>query len=160
MFLIIIWVSFGLRVLPDTHMNSRSEEDIALKTGNNGAELLHGGDLCGFAAGRRQHFHENEVRLVLRQILAAVAALHARGIAHCDIKPENILLSSRHGPHNWPEERAKLVDSKYPAEHWLIPLRHLARSCQQTAQYRHSAWYNKCECLHGAECLTLQMMPP
>ncbi|CAI5728088.1 unnamed protein product [Hyaloperonospora brassicae] len=36
---------------------------------------------------------ENALRNILRQLLQAVAALHARGITHRDIKPSNILVS-------------------------------------------------------------------
>lgn len=34
----------------------------------------------------------DRVELVMRQLLAAVGALHARGVIHADLKPENIML--------------------------------------------------------------------
>ena len=55
-------------------------------------ELVRGGELFDRIV-EKQHFDEPTTRLVMKQLLEAVAYLHARGIAHRDIKPENILLA-------------------------------------------------------------------
>ena len=45
----------------------------------------------------QRKFSEDEAREVVRQLALALAALHAIGIAHCDVKPENLALCPRHG---------------------------------------------------------------
>lgn len=57
------------------------------------ADYLAGGDL--HAAGGDGPCSEAEASRVVRQLLEALAHLHGQGIAHCDVKPENVLLSSR-----------------------------------------------------------------
>lgn len=47
----------------------------------------------------------DRVELVMRQVLAAVAILHARGVVHADLKPENIMLCPHDGG-----ERVRLLD--------------------------------------------------
>lgn len=42
--------------------------------------------------GGRPELHA-EVAAVMRDIFAAVAFLHQHGVVHCDLKPENVLLS-------------------------------------------------------------------
>jgi serine/threonine protein kinase len=42
-----------------------------------------------------QQFSERTARAIFGQPLSAVAAMHARRIAHCDIKSENVLLDAR-----------------------------------------------------------------
>ena len=63
------------------------------------ADLVPGGDLQRAAFSAKgsplRRFSEQEASQVVRQLLEALAFLHSRGIAHCDVKPENILLSSR-----------------------------------------------------------------
>ncbi len=52
-------------------------------------QIVSGTDLQAFAKGRRFE----AVRGVLGGVLAALASLHARGILHGDVKPENILVT-------------------------------------------------------------------
>jgi len=46
----------------------------------------------------RRRFEEPQVRWVMRQLFAGLAACHAAHLVHCDVKPENILLFPRLGP--------------------------------------------------------------
>jgi serine/threonine protein kinase len=43
---------------------------------------------------------------ILRQIGAALDAVHAAGVAHCDLKPENVMLQ----PLSDGSEQVKLID--------------------------------------------------
>jgi len=55
-------------------------------------ELMTGGDLLE-AIRKKKVFSEKEACRVFIQIMTAIAYLHANGIAHRDIKPDNILLN-------------------------------------------------------------------
>ncbi|KAH8069026.1 serine/threonine kinase [Aureococcus anophagefferens] len=57
-------------------------------------ELCTGGDLFERVAARRR-FGERDAARAARDVVAGLEALHGRGILHLDIKPENILYSSR-----------------------------------------------------------------
>lgn len=74
-------------------------------------ELCSGGDLCRRYMASAQRPSEPEMRRIMAQLCDAVAYLHARSIAHCDLKPENVLLDG--------EGNVKLSDfglSRRPAD--------------------------------------------
>lgn len=58
-------------------------------------ELSSGGDLFDRIV-KKKCYPEHEAKVVMTQILQAMAYLHERNIAHRDIKPENILLVNKH----------------------------------------------------------------
>lgn len=47
--------------------------------------------ICGIFQGR---LSERTTRFLIYQILIALKFLHSQNIVHCDLKPENVLLSS------------------------------------------------------------------
>lgn len=66
-----------------------SEDKMYLVT-----ELMRGGDLFQHLASRST-FSELEAVRLARQITSAVAAIHAVGVVHCDLKPSNILVAEK-----------------------------------------------------------------
>lgn len=56
-------------------------------------EYLEGQDLAAFVAGRGP-LSPNELALVLRPLCHALAAAHAAGVVHRDVKPENVFLAA------------------------------------------------------------------
>lgn len=56
-------------------------------------ELITGGDLLSYI-DIRGTLTEPQTAVIVRQILKAVAYLHNHGIAHRDVKPENVLMTS------------------------------------------------------------------
>lgn len=76
--------------------------DGALKLGDDTVllvtELAAGGELFDRLVDAG-NFNEMTARHVMWQLLSALAHLHARGLVHRDVKPENILVTSpAHGP--------------------------------------------------------------
>lgn len=67
-------------------------------------EYLAGGELLDMIT-ESDHLSEKNSKQVIREVLQAVQYLHARGIVHRDVKPENILCVNR----AWPL-RVKLTD--------------------------------------------------
>lgn len=67
-------------------------------------EYLAGGELLDLIT-ESDHLSEKNSKQVIREVLQAVQYLHARGIVHRDVKPENILCVNR----AWPL-RVKLTD--------------------------------------------------
>jgi len=57
-------------------------------------ELCEGGELYD-RIQQKQFYPEHEAKLLIRNLLAAVAFVHGKGIMHRDLKPENILLASK-----------------------------------------------------------------
>ncbi|XP_056269276.1 uncharacterized protein LOC130193010 isoform X2 [Pseudoliparis swirei] len=68
-------------------------------------ELVSGGELFDFLA-QKESLSEEEATQFIKQILEGVNYLHARKIAHFDLKPENIMLLDK----NAPLPRIKLID--------------------------------------------------
>ncbi|XP_062926531.1 serine/threonine-protein kinase ULK3 [Mobula hypostoma] len=61
-------------------------------------EYCAGGDLSHFIRSRRA-LPEHVARRFLQQLASALQYLHQRNISHLDLKPQNVLLSSRTCPH-------------------------------------------------------------
>nr|XP_057931392.1 death-associated protein kinase 2 isoform X3 [Doryrhamphus excisus] len=68
-------------------------------------ELVSGGELFDFLA-RKESLCEEEATQFIKQILDGVQYLHAKRIAHFDLKPENIMLLDR----NVSLPRIKIID--------------------------------------------------
>ncbi|XP_068851584.1 death-associated protein kinase 2-like isoform X1 [Aphelocoma coerulescens] len=68
-------------------------------------ELISGGELFDFIA-EKEMLSEEEAIEFLAQILCGVEYLHARLIAHFDLKPENIMLQEKDVPKPW----IKIID--------------------------------------------------
>jgi len=83
----------------------------------------------------RRRFEESQVRWVMRQLISALASVHAAGLVHCDVKPENLLLFARLGPCGEPV--LKLCDLGQAAPAGEVP------------SYVGTRWYRAPECLLG-----------
>ncbi|KFD62738.1 hypothetical protein M514_25119 [Trichuris suis] len=71
----------------------------------------NGGDLADYLQAKGT-LSEDTIRLLLRQIAAAIKAINSRGIVHRDLKPQNILLCNlTNNPNPEPQEiRLKIAD--------------------------------------------------
>lgn len=69
-------------------------------------ELLGGGELL-HRINKTSSFTDSQARHYFRQMVQAVAYMHQKGIAHCDLKPENVLFE---GPSS---EHLKLIDFSF-----------------------------------------------
>uniref|UniRef100_A0A1B6BY53 Protein kinase domain-containing protein n=1 Tax=Clastoptera arizonana TaxID=38151 RepID=A0A1B6BY53_9HEMI len=74
-------------------------------------EYCNGGDLADYLAVKVT-LSEDTIRLFLQQLAGAMKALHAKGVVHRDLKPQNILLShTGHRPSPQPQHiRLKIAD--------------------------------------------------
>merc|ERR1719238_800797 len=57
-------------------------------------ELCEGGELYD-RIQQKQYYPEQEGKVLIQNLLQAVAFIHSKGIMHRDLKPENILLASK-----------------------------------------------------------------
>jgi serine/threonine protein kinase len=48
------------------------------------------------------------ILVIAAQVASALAALHAGGVVHCDLKPDNVLVLQEPGPGGWPQ--VKVID--------------------------------------------------
>ncbi len=69
-------------------------------------EYLEGESLSVLAS--RRGLPVGTILAIAAQIASAVAALHAAGIVHCDLKPDNVFVLDELGPGGWP--RIKVID--------------------------------------------------
>ena len=78
-------------------------------------EIMHGGELFD-AIIARGSFPEAEARLLLRQLLSALAYCHSLGVVHRDLKPENVLFEAA-GKTGGADGSLKIIDFGYAALH-------------------------------------------
>ncbi|RKP22619.1 kinase-like domain-containing protein [Syncephalis pseudoplumigaleata] len=62
-------------------------------------EFAAGGDLLSYATRRGFRLPEEKVQAITRQIVAALLHINARGVAHFDIKPGNVLFKDAEHSH-------------------------------------------------------------
>ncbi|RKP23010.1 kinase-like domain-containing protein [Syncephalis pseudoplumigaleata] len=62
-------------------------------------EYAHGGDLFTYAKRYGFKLPEEDVRTITRQIVAALQHINARGVAHFDLKPANVLFRDAEHSH-------------------------------------------------------------
>ncbi|XP_039292868.1 serine/threonine-protein kinase unc-51 isoform X2 [Nilaparvata lugens] len=70
-------------------------------------EYCNGGDLADYL-GVKGTLSEDTIRLFLTQLAGAMKALHAKGVVHRDLKPQNILLSHNGQRPSPPPQHIKL----------------------------------------------------
>lgn len=57
-------------------------------------EYCDGGDLYSLILARDGGLHQDEADCFFKQLIRGVVYMHSMGIAHCDLKPENLLLTT------------------------------------------------------------------
>ena len=68
---------------------------LSLETGGLITDLQEQGNLTSFLRSLKRPFSNGELWFVFEQLLEAVAYIHDQGVVHADLKPDNVLLSSR-----------------------------------------------------------------
>lgn len=69
-------------------------------------DLVDGENLAGLL--ERGRIEIGAVAAIGAQIADAMASMHDRGVVHCDLKPDNIIVMYQHGLAGWPQ--VKVVD--------------------------------------------------
>ncbi len=69
-------------------------------------ELVDGENLASLL--ERGRIEIGAIAAIGAQVADALAAMHERGIVHCDLKPDNVIVMYQHGLAGWPE--VKVVD--------------------------------------------------
>lgn len=78
----------------------------------------HLGDLLSY--GGKSHLEESRAKILITQLVSAVAHLHSRGICHRDIKLQNILMEHR----DYVTAQIKLIDFGFATNYaGLCPLK-------------------------------------
>ena len=65
-----------------------------------GGELFDAIQKSHITSSRKHHYTEEDASTITQQLLFALQDIHARGIVHKDIKPENILLLNKEDSHS------------------------------------------------------------
>lgn len=103
-----------LRQAPTTWEECKRLPEIRAAAAARGPHIIalleavrHGNELCLIfeyadsdllrCLGPSRRCDEPQVRWAMRQVLAALATIHAAGLVHCDVKPENMLLLQTRG---------------------------------------------------------------
>jgi serine/threonine protein kinase len=100
------------------------EHELARRAQHPGLLEIHGADqtshgvpyvvmeyLDGESLGALADRHALPIATIVAiatQVASALAALHAGGVIHCDVKPENVFVLYEPGPGGWP--RVKVID--------------------------------------------------
>ena len=90
--------SFSKRALRDTLEGSDAGDDRSSSSFSERQSSLR----------ESPYFSVKALRVVAKQVLVALEFMHARGVIHCDVKPENIVL--RRGDANARRRRVKVID--------------------------------------------------
>jgi serine/threonine protein kinase len=100
-------------------------------------ERVAGLDL--FEVLRIERLPFEEVRVVLRQLLSALAVLHSRGLIHKDLKLENVMLTTGD---NGEARRVKLIDFDTLTPWSPVVARDVLGSDQYIAPEAYAGWYS------------------
>ena len=89
-------------ILPIEKENSNEIKDESKKSNEKIyyeiMEYASNGELKDYVQGRATRFPENISAKIFAQIVSTVKYLHKNNIAHCDIKPENVLMNINYRP--------------------------------------------------------------
>jgi len=84
-------------------------------------ECCEGGELFD-RIKQRAHYSERDAQVVLKQLVEATAYMHSHKIAHCDLKPDNILFSTD-------DERSPIKIIDFGMSKHLEKRQHLSTVC-------------------------------